>query len=93
MSIGRLLLLDGEEELGINIIQIILSIVLMIRQDGLSATSWAYFTTFQVLNLLHLSNFTLIPQFKTTLKVSIIFAYPYILNFHKKNNCELDCPK
>ena len=53
---------------GLNIIQIILSILRMVRHDGIYATSWAYFSTFQLLNLTHLSNFTLVPQFKTTLK-------------------------
>lgn len=68
MGIARLLLLDGEEELGLNIIQIVLSILRMLRQDSLYATGWAYFSTFQLLNLTHLSNFALVPQFKTTLK-------------------------
>ena len=68
ISIARLLLLDGEEELGLNVIQINLSILRMLRQDGLFAAAWGYNSTMQLLSLTHLANYSLVSQFKTTLK-------------------------
>ena len=56
ISSTRLLILDGQENLALNLIQLISTIQRAIRHDNVYAASWSYHVTLQLVNLLHMSN-------------------------------------
>ena len=69
ISSTRLLILDGQEKLALNLIQLICTIQRAIRHDNVYAASWSYHVTLQLVNLLHMSNISCIPQLEETIKI------------------------
>ena len=63
-SSARLLVLDGQEESALQMIQIVTQVQRTFRCDSPFALVWNYTTTIQLVNLLHLSNFSNLNEFE-----------------------------
>ena len=64
ITLAKLLLLDGEDSLGLNVILILINILRRVQLDHLFSASWSYMLNLKLLELTPLSNFTNIPVLK-----------------------------
>jgi hypothetical protein len=77
ISLAKLLLLDGEDNLGLNVILIIINVLRRVQLDHLFSASWSYMLNLKLLELTPLSKFTNIPLLKGILIFSLLIS-----NFH-----------
>ncbi|CBY41200.1 unnamed protein product, partial [Oikopleura dioica] len=68
ITLAKLLLLDGEDSLGLNVILILINILRRVQLDHLFSASWSYMLNLKLLELTPLSNFTNIPVLKDVLE-------------------------